>query len=169
MRRLLLGSVFLGNLTMAFASVAHAQGAAGAPEAPNPFFMFVLVMAVMFFFMIRPQIKRNREMQDMINSIAKGDKIITTGGLAGVVKKVDDASDLVEVEIASGVVVQILRSMIANKVGDDSPLKDKIGKIKSSGTKASDKKSTGKKTSAKNTKKSPAKKETAEDDESKAA
>ncbi len=113
-----------------FIEAAFAQ-AAGAPSAPNPIFMFLIVIVVMYFFMIRPQMKRNREMQDMLNSLKKGDKIITTGGIAGIVKKVDETSDLLEVEIASGVIVQVIRSLVSNKVGEDSPLEGKIGKIKS--------------------------------------
>ncbi len=121
-----------------FIEAAFAQGA-GAPSAPNPIFMFLIVIVVMYFFMIRPQMKRNREVQDMLNSLKKGDKIITTGGIAGIVKKVDETSDLLEVEIASGVIVQVIRSLVSNKVGEDSPLDGKIGKIKSTSA-AADKK-----------------------------
>ena len=73
-----------------FESVAYAQ--AGGAEA-NPFVSFVpliLIVVVFWFFLIRPQQKRQKEHQKMISELGKGDRIVTTGGLFGTITKIGD-------------------------------------------------------------------------------
>ena len=108
-----------------FESVAYAQ--AGGAEA-NPFVSFVpliLIVVVFWFFLIRPQQKRQKEHQKMISELGKGDRIVTTGGLFGTITKIGE--DRMTVEIADKVRVQIERGQVsrldkeaADKSKDDS-------------------------------------------------
>ncbi len=75
---------------------------------------FVAIFAVMWFLMIRPQMRRQRDLQDKIGSIKKGDQVLTAGGFLGKVTKVDDT--YAEIELAPNVRVKALKSTIADIV-----------------------------------------------------
>ena len=70
-------------------------------------FMMVIIFAIMWFFMIRPQQKKQKEIQKFRNSITKGQRIVTAGGIYGTVKDVDEANNILKVEIANGVCIQV--------------------------------------------------------------
>lgn len=74
------------------------------------FFPFILIFVIFYFLMIRPQSQRAKEHQARINSVKKGDDVITGGGIRGRVTKVSD--DEAEVEIAQGVKVRVVKSTI---------------------------------------------------------
>jgi preprotein translocase subunit YajC len=78
----------------------------------NTFIFFGVMIAVMYFVMIRPQMKKQKELKAIIDAVAKGTEIITTGGLLGKVVKVKD--DYLTVEIATGVEVVIQRNAVVN-------------------------------------------------------
>ncbi len=92
---------------------AYAQGAAGAAPG-NPFISFlplIVLFGIFYFLMIRPQMKRQKELRKMIADLAKGDEVVTNGGLAG---RVDDIGDgFLTLEIASGVKVKVQRQAIS--------------------------------------------------------
>ena len=69
--------------------------------------MMVAIFAIMYFFMIRPQQKRQKEIQNFQNSLAEGAQVVTGGGIYGTVKKIDLASGIIEVRIADGVVIKV--------------------------------------------------------------
>lgn len=69
--------------------------------------MMVLLFAIMWFFMIRPQQKKQKEIQKFQNALAEGQTVVTGGGLHGTVRKVDLAAGTIDVEIARGVVVTV--------------------------------------------------------------
>ena len=69
--------------------------------------MMVAIFAIMYFFMIRPQQKRQKEIQIFQNSLAEGTEVITGGGIYGTVKKIDLATGIIEVKIADGVVIKV--------------------------------------------------------------
>lgn len=69
--------------------------------------MMVAIFVIMWFFMIRPQQKRQKEIQSFQNSLTEGASVVTGGGIYGKVKKIDLAANIVEVEIAKGVVVRV--------------------------------------------------------------
>lgn len=83
----------------------------------------ILIFGIMYFLLIRPQQKKLKEHQMMVKSLRRGDQIITQGGIMGKVTKVKDDSNEVEVEIASGVNVRIVRSTIATVVNKTEPAK----------------------------------------------
>ncbi len=69
--------------------------------------MMVALFAIMWFFMIRPQQKKQKEIQNFQNSLAVGTSVVTGGGIYGTVKKIDLAANIIEVEIAKGVVIRV--------------------------------------------------------------
>lgn len=94
-------------------SSAYAQAAAGAPDATSSMMQFlpiVLMFVVLWFLMIRPQQKRAKEHQAMLNALAKGDEVVTGGGIAGRVAKIGE--NYVSVEIAEGVEIQVQKPAI---------------------------------------------------------
>ena len=84
----------------------------------------VLVMVIFYFLLIRPQQKRAKQHKEMLAAVAKGDKIITNGGIEGKVTKVVDDSETIEVEIAKDVKVNVVRTMIADVRGKNAPAPD---------------------------------------------
>jgi preprotein translocase subunit YajC len=93
-------------------SPAAAQVAApGASPSPVPsIVMMVALFGIMYFLMIRPQTKRAKEHRELVSKLAKGDEVITNGGIAG---RVDELGEnFVSVEIAEGVRVKMQRSAI---------------------------------------------------------
>ena len=99
-----------------FISSAFAQTAPAAATGPNlfsmdsPLIVMALMMVVMYFIMIRPQQKKAKEHKAMIDAIAKGDEVVTAGGILGKVSKLGDS--YVGLEVANGVEVQIQRSAV---------------------------------------------------------
>lgn len=93
-------------------SSAFAQTAAGgdAPSALMSFLPLVLMFGVLYLVMIRPQMKRQKEHKAMVEALAKGDEVVTAGGLLGKVTKAGES--YLSVEVADGVEVQIQRSAV---------------------------------------------------------
>lgn len=98
-----------------FISNAFAQGP--APTASSDFMgglgslpLLLAMFAVMYFIMIRPQMKRQKEHKAMIEALAKGDEVVTAGGLVGRVSKLGDS--YLHVEIANGTEVQVQRTSV---------------------------------------------------------
>jgi len=73
----------------------------------------ILMIGIIYFLMIRPQRKRQREHQDLIYSVKRGDKVISAGGIHGVIKKVDKDSVLLEVE--DGTTLKLQKNSVAEK------------------------------------------------------
>ncbi|WP_343631990.1 preprotein translocase subunit YajC [Roseateles sp.] len=95
-----------------FISNAYAQTAAAADPMGGIVQMLPLValFAIMYFVMIRPQMKRQKEHKALVEALAKGDEVITAGGLLGKVSKIEES--YLRVEIAPGVEIQIQRSAV---------------------------------------------------------
>ena len=74
--------------------------------------MMVAIFAIMYFFMIRPQQKRQKEIQNFQNSLTEGTQVVTGGGIYGTVKKIDLANGIIEVKIADGVVIKVDKSYV---------------------------------------------------------
>ena len=93
--------------------VAHAQ-AAGAQPAPGmgTLILPLVLVGVMYFLMIRPQMKRAKEHRGMLEKLARGDEVLTSGGVAGVV--VDIGENFVTVEVADGVKLRVQKAAISN-------------------------------------------------------
>ena len=87
---------------------AFAQAPAGAPPGGDMsfFIMMILMFGVLYFFMIRPQMKRQKEQKKMIDELQKGDEVVTVGGVVGRITKISDAYLTVEVAQNMELVVQ---------------------------------------------------------------
>jgi len=86
---------------------------AAAPEQPSALMSmlpFVLIIVIFYFFMIRPQQKRQKELNNFRDALKKGDHVITTGGIYGKVTKISD--NKITLEIADGVNVDFDKSAI---------------------------------------------------------
>lgn len=94
-----------------------AQAAQGG-SMMGPILMMVAIFAVMWFFMIRPQQKRQKEIRNFQNSLQTGAKVITGGGIYGSVKHIDQAGGKVEVEIARGVVITVDKNYVFADAND---------------------------------------------------
>lgn len=81
--------------------------AAGGGSAMPMLLMMVAIFAIMYFFMIRPQQKRQKEIQKFQNQLTEGTQVVTGGGIYGTVKSVDLAKNTVEVKIAKDVVITV--------------------------------------------------------------
>ena len=103
-----------------FASPAYAQAAGGAGGALGSFILLILIFAIMYFLLIRPQQKKMKEHRAMVDAVRRGDQVVTQGGLIGKVSKVKDDGEL-EVEIAEGVRVRVVRSTIAQVLSKTEP------------------------------------------------
>lgn len=69
--------------------------------------MMVAIFAIMYFFMIRPQQKKQKEIQAFQNSLTEGTQVVTGGGIYGTVKKIDLVANIIEIEIARGVIIRV--------------------------------------------------------------
>lgn len=88
---------------------AQGQGAGGGMPM---IIMLIAMFVIMWLFMIRPQQKRQKEIRKFQNSLQEGTKVITGGGLYGTVKRIDLAANIVEVEVARGVVVSVDKNYV---------------------------------------------------------
>ncbi len=84
-----------------------AQAAQGGGSMTSFIIMMVAIFAIMYFFMIKPQQKRQKEIQNFQNSLTEGTPVVTGGGIYGTVKKIDLATGIIEVKIADGVVIRV--------------------------------------------------------------
>ena len=88
------------------------------------FIPLILIFAIMYFLLIRPQQKKVKEHQNMVASLRRGDQVVTQGGLIGKVTKVKEENEI-EVEVADGVKVRVLQNTIAQVLSKTEPAKDK--------------------------------------------
>ena len=99
-------------ISSAFAQTAPAAAAAGGDMQSSLMSMLplALMFVVLYFVMIRPQMRKQKEHRPMIEALAKGDEIVTSGGLLGKVTKMGDS--YLGLEVASGVELQVQRSAV---------------------------------------------------------
>lgn len=98
-------------ISSAFAQTAPAAAAEGGMlSSLTGMLPLVLMFVVLYFVMIRPQMKKQKEHRAMIDALAKGDEVVTAGGLLGTVTKLGEA--YLSLELATGVEVQLQRSAI---------------------------------------------------------
>jgi preprotein translocase subunit YajC len=108
-----------------FISPAYAQAASpfGGDSMLVSLLPFILIFVIMYFLILRPQQKRQKQHSEMVKNVRRGDTVITSGGLVGKVIKVSD-DEQIEVEVAEGVRVRQMRSMIADVRAKGEPVKE---------------------------------------------
>jgi preprotein translocase subunit YajC len=104
---LVISLVFIGGC----ATQASPEGGGGADYTLVIF--LVLIFALFYFLMIRPQRKRQKEQQQLLQSLKKGDRVLTIGGIYGVIESLSEDSVILKVE--SGATIRVTRSSIAGK------------------------------------------------------
>jgi preprotein translocase subunit YajC len=109
-------------ITPAFAQASGATGF-GSSDMLIQFAPFVVIFAIMYFLILRPQQRRAKEQREMVHGARRGDTIVTTGGLIGKITKATDDTE-VEVEIAPNVRVRIARSGIGEVRVKGEPVKE---------------------------------------------
>ncbi len=94
-----------------FISPAYAQAAEGGAQSTFLGLLpLVLMFVVLYFVMIRPQMKRQKEHKSMVEALAKGDEVVTAGGLLGKVSKVGET--YIGVEVSNGIEIQMQRTAV---------------------------------------------------------
>ncbi len=120
-------------------SPAYAQDVAGMFGSATQFLPLVLIFVVFYFLLIRPQQQKQKDMRQMISALKRGDRVVTGGGIIGTVQRVPMVQDKdgkqvpsaeIEVEIAPGIRVTVLRDTISSVVkptaaNDPKPVRDK--------------------------------------------
>ena len=110
---------------MLFITDAYAQAAAGGSTTSGLFGTFLPMLAIIpvfYFLMIRPQQKKAKDHRALISAVKRGDRIVTIGGVLGTVTKVVDNNEL-QLEIADGVRIRVLRSSVSDVVNRSEPAK----------------------------------------------
>lgn len=102
---------------------AQAAGGAGAMDIFTSLMPILLLVVIFWLLIFRPQQKRMKAQQAMLSAIRRGDTVVTTGGIVGKVTKAVDGEDL-EVEIAQGVKVKLVRGMVADVRSKAEPVND---------------------------------------------
>ena len=114
-----------------FITPAFAQAAAAGGDT-NSMLMsllpFALIFVIMYFLILRPQQKKVKDHAELVKNIRRGDTVVTSGGLVGKVTKVVD-DEQIEFEVADGVRVRQMRTMIAGVRTKGEPAKDKADKV----------------------------------------
>src|SRR5882762_6390671 len=95
----------------------------GSTDMLTSLLPFVLIFVIMYFLILRPQQKRVKQHAEMVKNVRKGDTVVTSGGLVGRITKVID-DDTIEVEVADGVRVRQMRSMVSDVRAKGEPVKD---------------------------------------------
>ena len=108
-------------MELSMISSAFAQSAAGGDVVFSLQWLlpFILIFIIFYFLLIRPQQKRVKQHKLMVESLKRGNKVLTAGGILGVVTKAIDGSETVSVEISSGVTVELARQMISEVRGEE--------------------------------------------------
>ncbi len=99
-------------ISPAFAQTTAAAGSSGSLSSILQFAPLVLIFIVFYFLLIRPQQTQQKKLKERLSSIKRGDRVVTAGGIIGLVKKAADGANEVEVEIAPNVTVAVVRSTI---------------------------------------------------------
>ena len=94
--------------------LAAAGGSAGSAPGWIAFVPYIGIFAIIYFLMIRPQMRQQKTHRDKISAVKKGDQVVTGGGIVGKVARVDE--NYADVEIAQGVKIKVLKSTIADIV-----------------------------------------------------
>ena len=105
--------VSASNLSLMLTGSAQADGLGAGPQQPSPIMSMVpmvLMFAVVYFMMIRPQQKKMKEQQDMVSALKEGDEIVTASGILGKITGLTDK--VITLEISKDVRIKVLRSQV---------------------------------------------------------
>ncbi|CRK74141.1 MULTISPECIES: preprotein translocase subunit YajC [Nereida] len=92
-------------------------------EAFAQFIPLILIFAIMYFLLIRPQQQKLKKHQEMVAALRRGDQVVTQGGLIGKVTRVKEGENEAEVEVAEGVKLRVVQSTIVEVLNKTEPAK----------------------------------------------
>ncbi len=107
-----------------FTTPAFAQTASPMDPLGGLLIPMLLMLGIFYFLLIRPQSQRAKDLRERVNSVRRGDTVITSGGMVGKVTKASDTSDEIEVELAENLKVRILKSTLMEVRSKGEPVKD---------------------------------------------
>lgn len=106
------------NISLIPQAMAQATPVAAQPTMLENMVPILVMVGVFYFFIIRPQIKKQKEQQTFLSGLKKGDAVVTNGGILGIIRDINEK--IVSLEIADGVRVKILRSQVAGAYNSSS-------------------------------------------------
>ena len=109
-------------LTEFFTTLLVADGGAPTGGMASQFLILIPLFGLMYFLIIRPQKNRQKQIQEMLNALKVGDKVMTNGGAIGVITKVSE--QIVRVSFGERLEIDFVRSAIANVITDENSLKE---------------------------------------------
>jgi preprotein translocase subunit YajC len=121
MQRFMIVMAVFSNAAGVFAQTGAAPQGKGIMD-PSFIFMMVVMFAIIYFLMLRPQQKKQKETQNMLNNIKKGDKVLTIAGIIGIVGNVKDST--VMVKVAENTVLEFKKAAISAVLNDEKPSAD---------------------------------------------
>ena len=104
--------------------IAYAQGAAsgrGAGDMLSSLFLFLPLILIFYFLIFRPQQKQRKDLQQMLANLKKGDRIVTRGGLEGIIDKVEEKS--LRIEVGTGIKLKLRRDYVDQVIRAEQPVK----------------------------------------------
>jgi len=107
-----------------FISTAWAQAAGGGSDAFLSLMPIVLIFAVFYFLIIRPQQKKHKQHKEAVAAVRRGDRIVTGGGIVATVVRVEEGSDEIVVEIAEGIRVRVKKNTLMDIQAKGVPAND---------------------------------------------
>ena len=107
-----------------FISPAYAQSAGGSPDF-GFLFLMVGIFIIFYFFLIRPNQKKEKERRNMQSTLKRGDKILTVGGIFGTVVKAIEGQENISIEISEGVKIETERRFVSDSIASNEKISEK--------------------------------------------
>ena len=101
-----------------FAMAGGTQGSGGSAGILS-FLPFILIFFIIYFLMIRPQVRRQREVKIMLDNLRKGDKVITSGGIIGIIAGFKEKENIVTLKLNQNVKIEILKTAISKVISKE--------------------------------------------------
>ena len=107
---------------MSIIETAHASTgmAAFAESGFMNLLPFAAIFFLFYFMLIRPQMKKQKETQEMLKALKKGDRVVTSGGIVGAIHKIDQENNVILMEIAPDIKIKVIRSMVVDLYKDSA-------------------------------------------------
>jgi preprotein translocase subunit YajC len=109
---------------MLFGSIAMAQPGQPGAGGLGLFIPMLAIFAIFYFLILRPQSKRQKEHESMLNKLEKGDHIVTSGGIHGVIQRVNEKEGTLIVKVSDDVKIEVDRNAVARKIVSEASAKD---------------------------------------------
>lgn len=116
--------LFYGGYAVVLIDIAYAQGAAsgrGAGDMLSSLFLFLPLILIFYFLIFRPQQKQRKELKQMLATLKKGDRIVTRGGLEGIIDKVEEKS--LRIEVGTGMKLKLRRDYVDQVIRAEQPVR----------------------------------------------